>query len=130
VDDDAMLEADPGAEIVVTSRLPEHLLEAADDLDWVQCLSAGVDFLDLKALEARDVALTSVSGIHGEPIGQQVVGYLLHFTRCFDRAIPQQAQREGSAIPRARSATPPSASSASAQSAARSPGTARPSTPA
>jgi hypothetical protein len=32
-DDDAMLEAAPGAEIVVTSRLPEHLLEAADEPD-------------------------------------------------------------------------------------------------
>ena len=93
-DEDAVLEAVADAEIVVTSRLPDDVLDAADDLQWVQALSAGTDMYDHDALAARDVALTTVSGIHARPIGQQVMGYLLHFERRFDRAIAQQRRRE------------------------------------
>ncbi|WP_339103187.1 D-2-hydroxyacid dehydrogenase [Haloterrigena salinisoli] len=93
-DEDALLEAVVDAEVVVTGRLPDDVLNAADDLRWVQALSAGTDTYDHDALAARDVALTTVSGIHARPIGQQVMGYLLHFERRFDRAIAQQRRRE------------------------------------
>jgi len=93
-DDEAMLAAAPDAEVLVTGRLPEELLEAAPALQWVQALSAGYDFLPVDALAEREVALTTVSGIHARPIGQQVLGYLLFFERRFDRAVAQQARRE------------------------------------
>ncbi|MXV60749.1 NAD(P)-binding domain-containing protein [Natronorubrum sp. JWXQ-INN-674] len=93
-DEDRLTEAVADAEVVVTSRLPEDLLSAADDLRWVQALSAGTDSYDRDALAARDIALTSVSGVHAKPIGQQVLGYLLHFERRFDRAVAQQRRRE------------------------------------
>ncbi|ADB61208.1 D-isomer specific 2-hydroxyacid dehydrogenase NAD-binding protein [Haloterrigena turkmenica DSM 5511] len=93
-DEDALLEAVVDAEVVVTGRLPDDVLNAANDLRWVQALSAGTDMYDHDALAARDVALTTVSGIHARPIGQQVMGYLLHFERRFDRAIAQQRQQE------------------------------------
>lgn len=93
-DDEAMLAAAPDAEVVVTSRIPDDLLEAAERLEWVQALSAGYDFIDLEALEQRGTALTTVSGIHAKPIGQQVMGYLLYFARRFDKAVAQQADRE------------------------------------
>ncbi|QCC58565.1 D-2-hydroxyacid dehydrogenase [Natrinema thermotolerans] len=82
------------AEVLVTHRLPDEVLEAAADLEWVQALSAGTDRFDRDALADRGVALTNVSGIHAKPIGQQVLGYLLHFERGFDRAIAQQDDRE------------------------------------
>ncbi|MFA9503175.1 D-2-hydroxyacid dehydrogenase [Natrinema sp. H-ect1] len=82
------------AEALVTHRLPDEILEAADGLEWVQALSAGTDRFDHGALADRGVALTNVSGIHAKPIGQQVLGYLLHFERGFDRAIAQQDDRE------------------------------------
>ena len=93
-DDEAMLAAAPDAEVLVTGRLPEELLEAAPALQWVQALSAGYDFLPVDALAEREVALTTVSGLHAKPIGQQVLGYLLFFERRFDRAVAQQARRE------------------------------------
>ncbi len=93
-DDAAMLEVAPDVEIVVTSRLPDDLLEAAPELEWVQALSAGTDFYDYPVLEERGVMLTSVSGVHAKPIGQQVLAYLLFFERRFDRAVAQQARRE------------------------------------
>ncbi len=93
-DEDALLEAIDDAEILVTGRLPEDALAAAENLRWVQALSAGTDAYDHDALAARNVALTSVSGVHAKPIGQQVLGYLLHFERGFDRAVAQQHRRE------------------------------------
>ncbi|ELY45486.1 D-2-hydroxyacid dehydrogenase [Natronorubrum tibetense] len=92
-DEDDLLDAVVDAEIVVTGRLPEEVLTAADDLRWVQALSAGTDAYDHDALDARDIALTTVSGIHAKPIAQQVLGYLLYFERRFDRAIAQQRSR-------------------------------------
>ncbi|MDF9747503.1 D-2-hydroxyacid dehydrogenase [Natrinema salsiterrestre] len=82
------------ADVLVTHRLPEGVPEAAADLEWIQALSAGTDFYDYDALTDRGVALTTVSGIHAKPIGQQVLGYLLHFERRFDRAVAQQQRRE------------------------------------
>ncbi|OLZ42145.1 hydroxyacid dehydrogenase [Natrinema saccharevitans] len=82
------------AEALVIHRLPDEVLAAADALEWVQALSAGTDRFDHDALADRGVALTNVSGIHAKPIGQQVLGYLLHFERGFDRAIAQQRERE------------------------------------
>ena len=92
-DEDDLLDAVADAEIVVTGRLPEEVLAAADDLRWVQALSAGTDAYNHDALDARDIALTTVSGIHAKPIAQQVLGYLLYFERRFDRAIAQQRGR-------------------------------------
>jgi len=95
VEDEADLPAAVAdAEVLVTHRLPDEILEAAADLEWVQALSAGTDRFDHDALADRGVALTNVSGIHAKPIGQQVLGYLLHFERGFDRAVAQQRDRE------------------------------------
>lgn len=82
------------ADVLVTHRLSEEFLAAAGSLRWVQALSAGVDSYDTNRLAERDVALTNVSGIHAEPISQQVLGYLLYFERRFDRAVAQQRRRE------------------------------------
>jgi phosphoglycerate dehydrogenase-like enzyme len=93
-DDEEMLDAAPDAEIVVTGRVPDALLDAAASLEWVQCLSAGVDFFDLEALEEREIALTNVSGVHAKPIGQQVMGYLLFFERRLYKGVAQQTEHE------------------------------------
>lgn len=80
----------PDVEIVLGYDLSEELLERADSLAWMQALSAGVDHYDLAALETRDIALTNASGVHAEPIAEQVLGYLLAFERRFPRAFDQQ----------------------------------------
>ncbi|WP_134671305.1 D-2-hydroxyacid dehydrogenase [Halorussus marinus] len=80
----------PDAEIVATVRLPDDRLDRAERLRWVQSLSAGVDHFDADALESRDVALTNASGVHAEPIGEQVLGYMLVFERNIHKGIAQQ----------------------------------------
>jgi phosphoglycerate dehydrogenase-like enzyme len=65
---------------LVTYNPREALLEAGD-LAWVQALSAGVDFIDVEGLRDRGVTLTNASGVHAEPIGEQVLAYMLMFER-------------------------------------------------
>ncbi|MEF8789608.1 MAG: D-2-hydroxyacid dehydrogenase [Haloarculaceae archaeon] len=88
------LEHAPDAEVVVTHRLSDALLEAASDLRWVHSLSAGLDHLDFDRLAERGLILTNSSGIHAQPIGEHVLGALLHFERRFDRAVAQQHRQE------------------------------------
>ena len=83
----------PTADIVVTTSLPTDLLDRADALQWVQAVSSGVDAYPLERLREANIALTNAAGIHGEPIAEQVLGYLLTFERCLHRARDQQFRR-------------------------------------
>lgn len=83
-------EAIEDASAVVTRRLSDELFDAATNLQWVQAISAGVDSYDLDRLQAEDIALTNASGIHGEPIAEQVLCYLLAFERNVLQGINQQ----------------------------------------
>ncbi|MFB6161235.1 MAG: D-2-hydroxyacid dehydrogenase [Haloferacaceae archaeon] len=80
------------ADVVLAAHLPDDLLAAADRLDWVQALSAGVDMFDRDALCERGVVLTSAAGVHAEPIAEQVLGYLLVFERGIHTGLRQQAR--------------------------------------
>lgn len=78
------------AEILVADRYDAAVFDAAESLRWVQATSAGVDDYDLDALRERDVLLTNASGVHAEPIAEQVLGYLLTFARNIYKGIQQQ----------------------------------------
>lgn len=93
-DEPTTLEHAPDAEVLVTHRLSEELLDAATGLRWLHTLSAGIDHLYPDRLAERGVVLTNSSGVHAQPIGEHVLGALLHFERRFDRAVAQQHRRE------------------------------------
>lgn len=82
----------PSARGLVTRSVTEETLEVARDLRWVQVLSAGTDHLDLDLLREHDVVLTNSSGIHAEPIAEQVLAYILAFERRLHRAYRQQSE--------------------------------------
>lgn len=69
------------AEMVVTGRFDEDWLAEAPELRWMQTISAGVDYLELDAFAEAGVAVTTAAGVHAEPIGEQVLGYMLAFER-------------------------------------------------
>lgn len=69
------------ATVLVTFRLPATLLDQAENLEWVQALSAGVESYDTERLRDEGIVLTNASGSHAEPIGEQVLGYMLLFER-------------------------------------------------
>jgi phosphoglycerate dehydrogenase-like enzyme len=78
------------ADVVVTFGFEGELLEGAENLEWIQALVAGVDRYDFEDLAERGIALTNASGIHAEPIGEQVLGYVLAFERNIHTAVRQQ----------------------------------------
>ncbi|WP_276252590.1 D-2-hydroxyacid dehydrogenase [Halomontanus rarus] len=81
------------ATVAITPRLSDEWLERADALEWMQASSAGVDHYDLDALSERGIVLTNATGVHAQPIAEQVLGAMLSFEREFLRARDQQ--REG-----------------------------------
>lgn len=82
------------ASIVITRELTPELLDHADRLDWIQALNAGVDSYDLDRIEERGVVLTNASGVHANPIAEQVLGYMLVFERNLHYGFDQQVSRE------------------------------------
>ncbi|UPV74876.1 D-2-hydroxyacid dehydrogenase [Halorussus limi] len=78
------------AEVVLSDRLPAEKVDAAPNLRWVQALTAGVDRFPHEALSDAGVALTNASGVHAEPIGEQVLAYLLAFERNVQKGMAQK----------------------------------------
>jgi phosphoglycerate dehydrogenase-like enzyme len=80
----------PDAEMLLVGRFDEEWFDHTETLRVVQALSAGVDFLPLDDLEAAGLTLTNAAGVHAEPIGEQVLGYMLQFERRLVEAARQQ----------------------------------------
>lgn len=63
------------------------LIKIGNNLKWIQSWSAGVDkFLEnngFQYLKENDITLTSVRGIHKDSMSEQVMGYLISFSRRF-----------------------------------------------
>ncbi|MGZ0746831.1 D-2-hydroxyacid dehydrogenase [Haloparvum sp. AD34] len=89
-DRDALADCDA----LVTFAYDEAFLAA--DLEWIHSVQAGVDRFPFEELEARNVALTNSTGIHGDSVGDTVAGYMLSFARRLHRYRDQQADREWS----------------------------------
>jgi phosphoglycerate dehydrogenase-like enzyme len=86
-------EAFESASAVVTNPLRDDWLGGAGNLEWVQTVSAGVDHLPHDRLREQGVTLTNASGIHAQPIAEQVLGYMLTFERNLHVAQRQQRRR-------------------------------------
>jgi phosphoglycerate dehydrogenase-like enzyme len=82
----------PEAVGLITKEIPEPRARSAELLEWVQVLSAGTDHVDHDLLEASGIALTNSSGIHAEPIAEQVLAYILAFERRLNDAYRQQSR--------------------------------------
>lgn len=65
-----------------------------DAVDWVHSVQAGVDRFPQEAFEAAGVALTSSTGIHGDGVGETVVGYMTSLARGLHRYRSAQTERE------------------------------------
>jgi len=75
------IEAIKDAEVVVCGQLPSELIAAAANLRWVSFWIAGLDKQVPPELAARIVFITNASGVHAPNIAEQVLTYILMFTR-------------------------------------------------
>lgn len=75
-----------------------ELIKMGDNLKWIQSWSAGIDQL-LKDnmfgyLKENGITLTSVRGIHKDSMAEQIIGYLISFSRRFPELLDLQKKRE------------------------------------
>ncbi|WP_435178503.1 D-2-hydroxyacid dehydrogenase [Halorussus sp. AFM4] len=87
------LEKIPDATVVAGKAIDDEALDRAENMELFACTSAGYDHLPLAELEARGVAVTNGSGIHGPNMAEQVVGNILVFTRRLDEGWRRQRDR-------------------------------------
>jgi phosphoglycerate dehydrogenase-like enzyme len=89
----ATLAAVRGAEVYLGFGVPAEVLRRAPGLRWAHSGAAGVGgSLSAEMLE-RDVVFTNSAGIHGPPVAETVLAYLLHFARALDHALDAQRRR-------------------------------------
>ena len=77
---------------VVTFGYREAFLAA--DLEWIHCILAGVDRFPLDSLTEHGIQLTNSTGIHGDAVGETVLGYMLQFARGLHRHRDAEQDRE------------------------------------
>ncbi|PSQ28842.1 D-2-hydroxyacid dehydrogenase [Halobacteriales archaeon QS_9_68_17] len=65
-----------------------------DTVDWVHSIQAGVDRFPAEEFEARDIALTNSTGIHGDTVGEFVAGYMLMIARRHHEYARKQERKE------------------------------------
>ena len=74
--------------------LDAELLDHAEELRLFAGAAAGVNRLPLDELEARGIAVTNASGVHGPNIAEQVIGSILVFSRNLHEGIRRDERGE------------------------------------
>jgi D-2-hydroxyacid dehydrogenase (NADP+) len=70
--------------------MADHVVRDAPKLKWIQALGTGVDnIVDLPSL-GPEVLVTNVRGIHGAPVSEATIAYMLSLARDLPRATRAQ----------------------------------------
>jgi len=94
--DRAMLnEGIAAADVLVSfaTDLDAQMLERAVKLRWIQLLSTGTDRITPLLEARRDILLTSARGIHGAPVSELALLFMLALARRFPSLLRNQAER-------------------------------------
>jgi len=74
--------------------MADHVVRDAPKLKWIQALGTGVDnIVDLPSL-GKDVLVTNVRGIHGAPVSEATIAYMLSLARDLPRAGQAQVKSQ------------------------------------
>jgi phosphoglycerate dehydrogenase-like enzyme len=82
------------ARIVSGVDISEGLLEYAENLELFAGIAAGYNHLPLDTLAEMEVAVTNASGIHAPNIAEQVLGYILLFSRRLRTGLERENRHE------------------------------------
>jgi D-2-hydroxyacid dehydrogenase (NADP+) len=67
--------------------MADHVVRDAKKLKWIQALGTGVDnIIDLPSLNP-EVLVTNIRGIHGAPMSEATIAYMLSLTRDMPRVV-------------------------------------------
>ena len=72
--------------------MADHVVRDAPKLKWIQALGTGVDnIVDLPSL-GKEVLVTNVRGIHGAPVSEATIAFMLSLARDMPRSVRAQDQ--------------------------------------
>ncbi|MEW9698503.1 D-2-hydroxyacid dehydrogenase [Paenibacillus sp. SI8] len=72
----------PDADAIVTAgRMNPTIMKLAENVKWIQTLSAGVDKLPLKELAERGITLTNARGVHTIQMSEFTISLMLQWVR-------------------------------------------------
>jgi phosphoglycerate dehydrogenase-like enzyme len=70
--------------------MADHVVREAPKLKWIQALGTGVDnIVDLPSL-GKEVLVTNIRGIHGAPVSEATIAYMLSLARDLPRSVHAQ----------------------------------------
>jgi phosphoglycerate dehydrogenase-like enzyme len=83
------------ADILITfgPMMKDTVLANSPRLKWVQALGTGVDGITDQPALGKDVVVTNIRGIHGEPVSEAAIASMLALARDLPRSIRCQDQR-------------------------------------
>jgi phosphoglycerate dehydrogenase-like enzyme len=74
--------------------MADHVVRDAPKLKWIQALGVGIDnIIDLPSLRP-EVLVTNVRGIHGAPVSEAALAYMLSLARELPRATHRQGESQ------------------------------------
>ncbi len=82
--------ADTDILLCFSPPMADHVVRDAPKLKWIQALGTGVDnIIDLPSL-GKEVIVTNVRGIHGAPVSEATIAYMLSLSRDMPRSVHAQ----------------------------------------
>ena len=86
--------ADTDILLCFSPPMADHVVRDAPKLKWIQALGTGVDnIVDLPSL-GKGVIVTNIRGIHGAPVSEAAVAYMLSLARDMPASVHAQDRSE------------------------------------
>ncbi len=94
-EEEELLAKTTDADVLLTWGLykPIEFCRGAKSLKWIHTISAGVDGVMTPEISGLDIKISSTKGIHGIPIANQTLAYMLSFVRQFPLLFRQQQNK-------------------------------------
>jgi phosphoglycerate dehydrogenase-like enzyme len=89
------------ADILLTfgAMMGDEVFQKGKNLKWVQVLGTGVDRVADSPSLGRDVLISNVAGIHGPPVAEAAIGFMLALSRQLPRSLQAQERHEWERFP-------------------------------
>jgi phosphoglycerate dehydrogenase-like enzyme len=82
--------ADTDVLLCFSPPMADHVVRDAPKLKWIQALGTGVDnIIDLPSL-GKEVVVTNIRGIHGAPVSEATIAFMLSLARNMPRTVHAQ----------------------------------------
>jgi len=82
--------ADTDILLCFSPPMADHVVRDAKKLKWIQALGTGVDnIVDLPSLDP-EVVVTNIRGIHGAPVSEATIAFMLSLARDMPRSVHAQ----------------------------------------